>query len=199
MKNCRRCGEFKDEDSFTKNKRYLDGLWVYCKACDCARVAEYRIKNPEKVKATLKASKERNAAGIAETKKRYRKANPERMRSERKAAYDKNRNTELAKARAYKVANPHITREIMATRIAKKKSATPAWINRKEIQKLHAQAVYLTRLTGIIFHVDHIVPLKSDLVCGLHWHGNMQVITGSENQSKSNRHWPDMPTESQNG
>lgn len=195
MKTCRRCNEPKIVALFSKNKRYADGLWPYCKPCDAKRVAEYRAKNPEKIRETLRKSRAKNAESVAEYKRRYRAKNPEKVKVARKVAYDKNRETELAVAAEYKRNNPHITRAIMASRVAKKKNATPAWIDRDEIRELHKQAVEFTRLTGYPWHVDHIVPLKSDLVCGLHWHGNMQVISGSENQSKSNRHWPDMPTE----
>jgi hypothetical protein len=41
--------------------------------------------------------------------------------------------------------------------------------------------------------VDHIIPLKSDFVCGLHCHTNLRVITAEENKAKNNRYWPDMP------
>ena len=42
------------------------------------------------------------------------------------------------------------------------------------------------------WEVDHIVPLQSPIVCGLHVEHNLQVIPASKNRSKHNRHWPDM-------
>ena len=33
-----------------------------------------------------------------------------------------------------------------------------------------------------------------DLVCGLHWVGNLQVIPAAANLAKSNEWWPDMPS-----
>jgi len=36
-------------------------------------------------------------------------------------------------------------------------------------------------------HVDHIVPLVSQLVCGL------QILDAKANIEKGNRSWPDMP------
>lgn len=47
--------------------------------------------------------------------------------------------------------------------------------------------------TGIKWQVDHIVPINSHLVCGLHSEYNLAVIPKKENLSKGNRYWPDMP------
>ena len=40
---------------------------------------------------------------------------------------------------------------------------------------------------GIPHEVDHIVPLTSKVVCGLHWEGNMRVVTRRVNRSKVNK------------
>jgi len=64
--------------------------------------------------------------------------------------------------------------------------ATPQWFEEKEIQNIYIESAKITKETGIIHHVDHIVPLIHDLVCGLHCKDNLQIITADENLSKSN-------------
>lgn len=51
----------------------------------------------------------------------------------------------------------------------------------------------LRQETGIEYQVDHVIPIQSPVVCGLHWEGNLQVIPKLANVLKSNRFWPDMP------
>jgi len=72
---------------------------------------------------------------------------------------------------------------------AKKKAAklfaTPPWADQERIK-----TIYRDCPDG--HDVDHIVPLQSDLVCGLHCEANLQYLPSRENQSKKNRYWPDM-------
>lgn len=69
---------------------------------------------------------------------------------------------------------------------ARRFKATPKWADAALIQD-----IYSNRPDG--FDVDHVVPLTSPIVCGLHWEGNLQYLPSRENQSKKNRYWPDMP------
>lgn len=61
---------------------------------------------------------------------------------------------------------------------------TPAQI--AEMQAIYKRARYLTEITGVPHHVDHIYPLKHDLSCGLHVPCNLQVLPGNLNICKSN-------------
>jgi hypothetical protein len=71
----------------------------------------------------------------------------------------------------------------------KHRNATPPWITRRqksEIRQLYQIAITMTRTTGERYVVDHIYPLRSDVVCGLHVPWNLRVVTQAENLRKSN-------------
>ena len=69
-------------------------------------------------------------------------------------------------------------------------NATPSWVAKEElyaIEELYTQAKELERLTGIKFHVDHVIPLQGKLCTGLHTVSNLQIVTAHENLRKGNR------------
>ena len=98
-----------------------------------------------------------------------------------------------ASLRKWKKNNPHKVRADGMRRIATKLNATPKWANKFFIEEIYDLAQRRTKVMGYPWHVDHIVPLRSKIVCGLHVENNLQVIPANLNQSKNNRHWPDMP------
>lgn len=78
-------------------------------------------------------------------------------------------------------------------REAAKLNAVPGWANEFYISEAYELAKLREKVCGGKWQVDHIVPLQSKLVCGLHTHDNLQVIPEATNRSKGNRTWPDMP------
>ena len=78
--------------------------------------------------------------------------------------------------------------EIQAKRRATKLKATPAWANEGYIKLFYEGAKLEEKRTGRKVHVDHIVPLKGNLVCGLHCEDNMQLLFARDNMSKGNRY-----------
>lgn len=71
------------------------------------------------------------------------------------------------------------------------RKATPKWANRTAIKAVYAQCLRVTQSTGIPHEVDHIVPLRGELVSGLHVHWNLRVIQAKVNRDKSNQMVPD--------
>lgn len=71
--------------------------------------------------------------------------------------------------------------------------ATPPWLN--DIQIAQMKRIYLKADADKGEHVDHIVPLKSPIVCGLHVPWNLQIINEKQNYAKSNHTWPGHPCE----
>jgi hypothetical protein len=64
---------------------------------------------------------------------------------------------------------------------------TPRWADMDAIREFYAAARRMTEATGVVYHVDHIIPLQGRLVSGLHVPNNLQIIPGTENSRKRNR------------
>lgn len=69
----------------------------------------------------------------------------------------------------------------------------PKWANQFFIKEIYRLSKARTKATGLRWNVDHIVPLRHELVCGLHVEHNLQVVPEAYNKFKGNRFWPDMP------
>ena len=75
----------------------------------------------------------------------------------------------------------------------RKRAAMPAWTDRDAIKAMYAKMARMNRLAGrdkpglCAFHVDHIIPLHNDNVCGLHVPENLRIVRASDNIRKSNK------------
>lgn len=123
----------------------------------------------------------------------WSQANAEYRKDYRRAKYAETGANEREKAREWKRLHPAECVAATIKRVALKKQAIPIWANMDAIKDVYREARERTAKTGASHHVDHIVPLQSPIVCGLHWEGNLQILPAFDNQSKRNRWWPDMP------
>jgi len=136
------------------------------------------------------------------------KNNPMKGRLRAMIYYKNNKEKCLANMRSWRFSNLKESNLISLTwkknnrdkfnsQLARRRSrllmAIPRWANQQKIAEYYETADGLGMLTGKWYNVDHIVPLQSPLVCGLHTEQNLQVITRQENNKKHNNVWPGMP------
>ena len=104
--------------------------------------------------------------------------------------YSRNKEKLCNRSKNWQKRNPNIMREIRSRRRASKLKAVPPWVSKEhkcQIRDIYKQCAKLTKQTGIQHHVDHIIPLQSNLVCGLHVPWNLQILTAEENMKKHNK------------
>ena len=77
--------------------------------------------------------------------------------------------------------------QYITERRKRRDKSMPAWADKDKIYEFYKEARRLTKETGILHQVDHIIPSTNRLVCGLHNEFNLQILTKSENCSKSNK------------
>lgn len=180
MRQCENCMQFKLPEYFYKCSARKDGLQGYCKSCCAVQRREWDRENPDTVRRVSKARKldPRYRASHRKASAKYRTKNLQATRDR----IEDWRKRNLGARAAY-------TRK----RHAIKMGAVPKWANQFFIMEIYDLARLRTKVMGFKWHVDHIVPLKHPLVCGLHTEHNLRVIPAIDNMRKNNRYWPDMP------
>ena len=160
----------------------------------------WALENPEKVKASNKRwydnqSEEQRTRKNERNKvymRTYWKNVPEHERAKRRRrTYEKNKEKELTAMKMYAESNSEKISMYKTIYSTRKRTAVVSWHKqeKEQIEKLYSKAKELG------FEVDHIVPLQSKKVCGLHAFSNLQLLASDLNKSKGNRRWPDMPGE----
>jgi len=187
-KNCLHC-----ENIFTvinKNKRFCS---------ERCQQNKWRKDNKERVLKTKKEYKEKNIDKWKKYHSKYYQDNKEKLLSKNKEyrlqnldiIKEQNRlnsrkyylnNIEYCKnyQKQWRENNPEKNRLKEANRRARKLQATPSWANMEKIKE-----IYLNCPKG--YHVDHIIPLKGNTVCGLHVENNLQYLKATENIRKGNK------------
>lgn len=83
--------------------------------------------------------------------------------------------------------NRHIINFHISKYRASVRQATPGWFEKEKVELVYKKAFELG------MSVDHVVPITSNVVCGLHCWANLQLLDQPLNSGKRNYYWPDMP------
>lgn len=177
-KCCSRCQVERGLEAFYRFAQGRFGVHPSCKTCMNAAHRKWVALNLEKRRKIARDSARKHRPKRKDAILLWARTHRPRLRELERARYTKDPAKAIATVRQ---------------RTALKLKATPQWADKNEILAFYAKAQQLTARTGTIHHVDHVVPLRSALVCGLHWEGNLQVLTQADNAHKSNSRWPDMP------
>lgn len=182
-KVCKDCQKDLPYGFYHKDKSAKTGVRSVCKDCACLKKRLDYKENPQKVLERNSAWRSNNLDFV----KAYEK-------ERQKSYYSENREKILEKNKSYIKNNPDRHRKSMRMAAAKRRGvidkSCPVWLTKEQQEEI--KAVYdLARdcevTSGQKYHVDHIVPLQGNNVCGLHVPWNLQVLPADINMSKGNK------------
>lgn len=164
--------------------------WGHCLCVDCKKfhsdrvkatrrtgyLADWRSRNPEKVKEHTARWIANNKAQREEIVKSWRERNPEKVASMNSRSGKK-----------WAANNKAIRMASVRNRQAAKLKRTPPWADKEKMKAIYIEAQRLTDETGIPHEVDHFYPLQGVTVSGLHVENNLQILTISDNRKKGNK------------
>jgi 5-methylcytosine-specific restriction endonuclease McrA len=185
-KHCNTCTTELPLSDFHKLARAKDGLQPRCKSCNKAAGAAWYKKNKERRNALSKAWYEENKEQHNANCREYQEENKDRLYPKQRQWKQENKDRKRDVDSAWLEGKPAYRAQITARYRASRLQRTPPWADMSAIAEFYVEAKRLEELTGIQFHVDHIVPLQGELVSGLHVESNLQLLTAHDNQSKSN-------------
>lgn len=176
-KICTHCGDTKKVSDFYTSKGKPTSQ---CKECIKGKAKHYRDNNKEKVAACKKRIYEEKKEDILQRQANWRDNNRDHISDYNKSYKEENK--ELCSL---------LKRVSLAKRRALLKNAYISWADDGLMKDMYIEARHFQ------MEVDHIVPLISrfrnfQVACGLHWEGNLQLLSSAENRSKNSFLWPGM-------
>jgi hypothetical protein len=179
----------------TNRKQAQDlGLKTYFTGKPCKRggVAERRLNGDCLCDACLVFTRQLKAKWSTdnpEKNKAWREAHPEKMAEYKQAWQEKNKDKYEQNLKIWKKDNPEKVLTYVHQRIAAKIKRTPKWYGEFDAFVMHEALLLSSRrnaTTGIKWHMDHMIPLRSKTASGFHCAANIQVIPEALNVRKRN-------------
>lgn len=150
------CNKCREATAFARNGR--------CKSCSNQEARDYRLKNIEKVREQDRLRHIHDREKRLSLMKDYHKNNKDKRLEIERNRYQAESERIKARCAEYRENNKEKVYEWNGTRRAVMRNAMPPWAIRAEIKDFYDCAKALTKQTGIVYHVDHIIPL-SHLMC----------------------------------
>jgi hypothetical protein len=145
-----------------------------CTECRRALEKERYYANLEKTKLSVKSKYQKNKDKLVQLARILRANEPAEKRI---ARLEKAK----LKARLWRANNPKHRNALSTAHKKVVKQRTPAWADSKKIVEFYKNCP-----KG--HQVDHVIPLRGELVSGFHIAENLQYLTAKENRNKSNKY-----------
>lgn len=167
MKQCRYCLKIKvKEGNFRRHAECEGGVVAKCHSC-FNRDRPSRAGD-EYAKKLWKKYYTDNREKLLK-KQKYDKAR--KIREAERYIRDKDRISKVSKAYTQSARGKAVRNQNARVRAAMMKKAQPEWLSPEQVEEMRVfywLAQDLKAVSGEVYHVDHIVPLRGGNVCGLH-------------------------------
>jgi hypothetical protein len=180
-KTCCRCHITKSIDKFAFKNKKRNNFKRKASCNECQNMeSRNRYHRTKKIRLeVIKKWRKNNPEKCRAADRKYKKKHPEKMLEQ----YYSNKPKRMESRARYTKRWPERNRERANRYRANKLRAMPKWLtfeHKKEIKNIYSNCP-----KGQV--VDHIVPLKEKIVCGLHVPWNLQYLGFIENIKKGNK------------
>lgn len=183
-KNCL-CSAHKEAEAKRKLDYYnekRDHLISYSSA--------YQSKNKEKAKTYRKKYIDKDPDAARAQAKAWYERNREAVVHRSRTWFRENKDRALANSKAWAEKNKAEVAQYRRNRKRRVLDRTPSWfsdLDRFVLEEAYLLAIHRKLVTGVDWHIDHMIPLYSRSVSGLHCWTNIQVIPAFMNLMKQNK------------
>jgi len=187
-KKCSKCGAEKPLLDFAV--RGVGTRHSRCKRCVSALAREYRANNLVHVRAKDMERHSRDREKRLKQQQEYRAENYEKLQRSIRKWRDENHDRYKVSRRNWyaRLADKSQWASNSANRRSAKRKATPKWADLEKIKTVYSDAAFISYVTGVTHHVDHVIPLRGRNVCGLHVENNLQILSWEANLQKGVRY-----------